>query len=99
MWLGLMLLVVAVEPRGETVIGAIGEPGCPRLFRMLSDEFGRSFPAEGWPGWCGFVGALGEVESLGAKDGWLRFRGTSRGRRIRLDVGFDGAGKVAGLRA
>jgi CubicO group peptidase (beta-lactamase class C family) len=93
------LLMVAVEPRVQTVIGAIGEPGCPRLFPMLSASFAREFPAEKWPAWCGFVGALGEVEALGPKDGWLRFRGTSRGRRIRLDVGFDGEGKVAGLMA
>src|SRR4051812_30733534 len=97
--LTLLLLMGAIDPRVETVIGAIGEPGCPRLFPMLGQSFARDFPAEKWAPWCGFVGALKDVESLGAKEGWLQFRGSSRGRRIRLDVGFDGAGKVAGLMA
>src|SRR4051812_24086493 len=91
--------MVAVEPRVETVIGAIGEAGGPRLFPMLSEAFARDFPAEKWPGGGGVVGALTDVESLGRQDGWLRFRGSSRGRKIRLDVGFDGAGKVSGLMA
>jgi D-alanyl-D-alanine carboxypeptidase len=94
-----VLLMAAVEPRVETVMGAIREPGCPRLFPMLSPEFARDVPAENWPRWCGYVGALADVEDLGSADGWLRFRGKSRGRRMRLDVAFDGAGKVSGLRA
>jgi CubicO group peptidase (beta-lactamase class C family) len=93
------LLMAVVEPRVETVIAAIGEPGCPRLYPMLSPGFARDVPAEKWPPWCGFVGALSDLENLGPRDGWLRFRGTSRGRKIRLDVGFDGAGKVSGLMA
>jgi D-alanyl-D-alanine carboxypeptidase len=93
------LLMVAVEARVQTVIGAIGEPGCPRLHPMLSASFARDFPAEKWPPWCAFVGGLADVETLEPKDGWLRFRGSSRGRKIRLDVGFDGAGKVSGLMA
>jgi D-alanyl-D-alanine carboxypeptidase len=97
--LALTLLFAAVDARANTVLDAVAEPGCPRLFPMLSDRFARDFPAEKWPSWCEFVGKLEGVEDLGTKDGWLKYRGTSRGRKILFDVAFDGAGKVAGLMA
>jgi D-alanyl-D-alanine carboxypeptidase len=97
--MALALLLVAVDPRVDGVVKAIGEPGCPRLFPMLAESFQRSVPAREWPPWCAFVGTLGPLESRGTKDGWLRFRGGPPDRRILLDVAFDGAGKVSGLMA
>jgi D-alanyl-D-alanine carboxypeptidase len=97
--LALAVLLAAVDPRVETVLKAVGEPGCPRLFPMLSDSFRKAVPAAQWPSWCAFVGVLEDLESRPDKDGWLRFRGRSKGKRILFDVAFDGAGKVSGLMA
>src|SRR5688572_24210181 len=98
-WLALLWLTAAVEPRVQTVLDAIAEPGCPRLFSMLTPGFQQAYAAGTWPGWCRSVGALKDLESLGTRDGWLLFRGTSGERRILLDVVFSAEGKVAGLMA
>ena len=94
-----LLLVAAIDPRVEAVLSAMSEPGCPRLAPMLNEAMAQALPAEKRPGFCQFVGRLEHVDALEPRDGWLRIGGSSRGRRLRVDVAFDERGKVAGLRA
>lgn len=96
--LSLLLLAAVPEARVQTVVDAIAQERCPRLFGMLSPEFQKAAPAESWPGWCQSVGRLEKLTPEESKDGWQNFKARSPGGDVMFSVAFDAKQRVAGLK-
>ncbi len=91
------VLIAGLEPRVEAVVGAMNEPGCPRLFGLLNPEFQKAVPAEKWAGFCANVAPLTDFVAAGTKDNCSLFKGKAKPGPSTLQLAFDDKGKVAGL--
>jgi hypothetical protein len=48
----LLAQLAAPPATAETVVEALNEPGCPRVFDLLGPRFQKAVPREAWPGFC-----------------------------------------------
>ncbi|MCC6807239.1 MAG: peptidoglycan DD-metalloendopeptidase family protein [Deltaproteobacteria bacterium] len=100
MWISI-LLIAAVNPTVETVVAALAEKDCPKIFGMLTEHFQKSVPKEKWPSFCNGMGNdIGAVSSItfdGTRDNWASYTISGPKGTLKLRLAFDEQGKISGL--
>ncbi len=96
--LALALLTGTGDARVDAVVAAMNEPGCPRLFDMLTESFQKAVPKEQWPQFCAQVGKLEWIKPLGEHGGWIRHEAHASSGTVTFEVAFSKEGRIAGLR-
>lgn len=91
-------MTAAKDPRLDAVIAAMNEPGCPRLYDMLTESFQKASPKERWPGFCHQVGKLELIKLLHEHDGWTLYEARTPSSQATFDILFSKEGRISGLR-
>jgi CubicO group peptidase (beta-lactamase class C family) len=94
----LLLALLGLAPPVERALDAFSEPGCPRLFALLTPSFQRAVPVEKWPAFCDGVGKLESIAAAGQRDGWPIYRARSKRGEWEIGLALDGE-RVSGLYA
>jgi D-alanyl-D-alanine carboxypeptidase len=97
-WFILSMLAATGDSRVDAVVTAFDEPGCPRLFAMLSESFQKAVCADQWPGFCQRVGRMDALVSRGQRGGWLSYDAQTPTGTVAFDLAFSPDGRISGLR-
>jgi CubicO group peptidase (beta-lactamase class C family) len=95
--LALALLTASGDAQVNPAVAAINEPGCPRLFDMLTQSFQKRIPKDQWPRFCNQVGKLEQIKRLGEDGGWIRHEAQTPSGPVAFDIAFAEDGRIAGL--